>query len=131
MRTAIVHRLTYNYDAPVTLGEHRLCLKPRALGFQRLLDHKLTVSPQPNQQWDLLASSGDEIQRLLFLGNTDRLQFEARSLVETRSAPPLALCFNGSEPTLPYRGDLNSDLQGALEFFGNRCTPQQKNGSRG
>lgn len=115
MRTAIVHRLTYNYNAPVTLGEHRLCLKPRALGFQRLLDHKLTVSPQPNQQWDLLASSGDEIQRLLFLGNTDRLQFEARSLVETRSAPPLALCFNGSEPTLPYRGDLNSDLQGALE----------------
>ena len=43
MRALIRHRLTYRYDAPVTLGEHRLCLKPRGQGFQTLLGHQLSV----------------------------------------------------------------------------------------
>ena len=116
MRAHIVHRLTYRYDAPITLGEHRLCLKPRGHGFQRLLDHSLSVLPEPCQRRELLAASGDEILRLGFLGSTDQLCFEAKSCVETRPAPPLDSCFNGMEPPLPYpRGQLNQDLLGALE----------------
>ena len=116
MRAHIVHRLTYRYDAPITLGEHRLCLKPRGHGFQRLLDHSLSVLPEPCQRRELLAASGDEILRLGFLGSTDQLCFEAKSCVETRLAPPLDSCFNGMEPPLPYpRGQLNQDLLGALE----------------
>ena len=116
MRAHIVHRLTYRYDVPITLGEHRLCLKPRGHGFQRLLDHSLSVLPEPCQRRELLAASGDEILRLGFLGSTDQLCFEAKSCVETRSAPPLDSCFNGMEPPLPYpRGQLNQDLLGALE----------------
>ena len=116
MRAHIVHRLTYRYDAPITLGEHRLCLKPRGHGFQRLLDHSLSVLPEPCQRRELLAASGDEILRLGFLGSTDQLCFEANSWVETRPAPPLDSCFNGMEPPLPYpRGQLNQDLLGALE----------------
>ena len=116
MRAHIVHRLTYSYDAPITLGEHRLCLKPRGHGFQRLLDHTLSVMPEPCQRRELLAASGDEILRLGFLGSTDQLCFEANSCVETRQAPPLESCFNGMEPPLPYpRGQLNQDLLGALE----------------
>ena len=116
MRARIVHRLTYSYDAPVTLGEQRLCLKPRGQGFQRLLEHQLTVLPQPQRSSELLAASGDEIQKLSFIGNTNKLIFEAISLVETRPAPSLHLCFDGMEPPLPYpRGRLNSDLLGALE----------------
>ena len=116
MRARIVHRLTYHYDAPVSLGDHRLCLKPRGHGFQRLLDHSLSVLPEPHQQRELLAASGDEILRLGFLGSTDQLCFEAYSWVETRPAPPLQTCFNGMEPPLPYpRGQLNQDLIGSLE----------------
>ena len=116
MRAHIVHRLTYRYDVPITLGEHRLCLKPRGHGFQRLLDHSLSVLPEPCQRRELLAASGDEILRLGFLGSTDQLCFEANSCVETRPAPPLDSCFNGMEPPLPYpRGQLNQDLLGALE----------------
>lgn len=116
MRAHIVHRLTYRYDTPVTLGDHRLCLKPRGQGFQRLLNHTLLVLPEPSQQRELLAASGDEILRLRFCGSTDRLCFEANSWVETREAPALDTCFNGIEPPLPYpRGHLNQDLLGALE----------------
>ena len=116
MRAHIVHRLTYRYDTPVTLGDHRLCLKPRGQGFQRLLNHTLLVLPEPSQQRELLAASGDEILRLRFCGSTDRLCFEANSRVEIREAPALDTCFNGIEPPLPYpRGHLNQDLLGALE----------------
>ena len=116
MRARILHRLTYRYAAAVSLGEHRLCLKPRAQGFQTLIEHQLSVTPEPHQRRELLAASGDEIQRLIFLGCTDQLCFEACSLVETRSAPSLESCFNGLEPPLPYpRGQLNRDLQGALQ----------------
>ena len=118
MRARILHRLTYQYAAAVSLGEHRLCLKPRAQGFQTLIEHQLSVTPEPHQRRELLAASGDEIQRLLFLGRTDQLHFEACSLVETRPAPALEACFNGLEPPLPYpRGQLNVDLQGALESW--------------
>ena len=116
MRAYIVHRLSYRYDTPITLGEHRLCLKPRGHGFQRLIDHSLSVLPEPCQRRELLAASGDEILRLGFLGSTDQLCFEANSCVETRPAPPLDSCFNGMEPSLPYpSGRLNQDLLGALE----------------
>jgi len=115
MRARIVHSLSYRYDAAVTLGEQRLCLKPRGQGFQQLLEHQLTVLPEPQQRRALLAASGDEIERMQFFGSTDQLIFEASSLVETRRAPALEICFNGIEPALPYpRGQLNPDLLGAL-----------------
>ena len=115
MRAQLVHRLTYTYDAHVSLGEQRLCLRPRGQGHQRLIEHQLTVTPQPSHSHDLLAASGDAIQRVRFLGSTDQLTIEASSLVETISSAPLLDCFNGLEPPLPYpKGQLNSDLQGAL-----------------
>ncbi len=116
MRAQLIHRLTYRYAAPVNLGEHRLCLRPRGQGFQRLLSHQLEITPDPLHRHELVASSGDEISRVRFLGATDRLSFVARSLVDTRQAPPLEDCFCSMEPSLPYpRGLLNRDLQGALE----------------
>ena len=115
MRAQLVHRLTYTYDAHVSLGEQRLCLRPRGQGHQRLIEHRLTVTPQPSHSHDLLAASGDAIQRVRFLGSADQLKIEASSLVETISSAPLLDCFNGLEPPLPYpKGQLNSDLQGAL-----------------
>ena len=116
MRAQLDHCLTYTYNAQVSLGEHRLCLRPRGQGHQRLIEHRLTVSPQPSHSHDLLAASGDAIQRVRFLGTTDALMIHASSLVETVRTTPLLDCFNGLEPPLPYpRGQLNSDLQGALE----------------
>ncbi len=100
---------------PFSSGNIRLCLRPRGQGFQTLLEHQLSVLPEPKQRRELVTASGDKIQRLRFLGSTNELVFEARSLVETRPAPPLESCFNGLEPPLLYpRGQLNSDLQGPL-----------------
>ena len=47
MRARVTHSCTYRYSAPVLLGPHRFGLKPRGHGFQKLLDFRLEVSPDP------------------------------------------------------------------------------------
>ena len=115
MRARLIHSLHYTYTEPVQLGEHRFCLKPRGHGFQRLLDFRLDLSPEPSCFFPLMAASGDEILRARFSGSTDRFSVRAVSLVETQVAPPLLECLEEGEPELPYPvGHLNGDLAGAL-----------------
>ena len=116
MRARITHTFEYLYSAPVLLGPHRFCLKPRGHGFQKLIDFQLQISPIPNYLYPLVAASGDEIMRARFLGSSDRFQVISTSLVESELAPPLQSCLEESEPQLPYPvGRLNGDLVGALE----------------
>ncbi len=116
MRARIQHTLTYRYSAPVMLGPHRFCLKPRGHGFQRLLDFQLMIDPHPSWLYPLVAASGDEILRARFLGSTDRFEVCAVSEVETQWPPDLLQCLEEREPVLPYPvGQLNGDLAGALQ----------------
>ena len=116
MRARVTHTFTYRYSAPVLLGPHRFCLKPRGQGFQRLLDFQLVVTPEPGRLYPLVAASGDEILRARFNGPTDAFIVRASSLVETETAPLLQVCLEGGEPMLPYPvGHLNGDLAGSLE----------------
>jgi transglutaminase-like putative cysteine protease len=116
MRARVTHTLTYRYSAPVLLGPHRFCLKPRGQGFQRLLHFELAISPDADCLYPLVAASGDEILRARFDGTTDHFQVCAISEVETQLAPSLITCLEHHEPQLPYPvGHLNGDLMGALE----------------
>lgn len=116
MRARLQHTLTYRYSAPVLLGPHRFCLKPRGHGFQRLLEFQLLLSPEPAWIFPLVAASGDEILRARFLGSTDHFQVQAVSEVETQWPPDLLQCLEDREPFLPYPvGQLNGDLAGSLQ----------------
>jgi transglutaminase-like putative cysteine protease len=115
MRARITHSLRYSYSAPVLLGPHRFCLKPRGHGFQRLLAFDLSITPEPASLYPLLAASGDEILRARFSGGTDRFLLQAVSEVATQTPPPLELCLEEHSPELPYPiGRLNLDLSGSL-----------------
>jgi len=116
MRARVTHTLTYRYSAPVLLGPHRLCLKPRGHGFQRLLDYDLTIIPEPAWLYPLVAASGDEILRARFCGGTDIFRLKSISVVETQLPPHLEECLIENPPHLPYPvGHLNGDLMGSLE----------------
>jgi transglutaminase-like putative cysteine protease len=116
MRARVTHTLTYRYSAPVLLGPHRFCLKPRGHGFQRLLDYKLGIIPEPSSLYPLVAASGDEIFRARFCGGTDLFKLISTSVVETQIPPDLEECLLDNPPQLPYPvGHLNGDLMGALE----------------
>ena len=70
MRIKYIHKLEYKYEDPVQLGEHRLCIKPRSNGFQKLKNFELKITPEPEIIYPLLAASGEEINRIRFNGLT-------------------------------------------------------------
>ncbi|MFO7630588.1 MAG: transglutaminase family protein [Prochlorococcaceae cyanobacterium] len=116
MRVHVTHTFSYRYSAPVLLGPHRFCLRPRGHGFQQLLAYSLSISPQPSRLYPLVAASGDEIQRARFRGHTDSFEVRAESEVLTLTPPLLQACLEENEPQLPYPvGHLNGDLMGSLE----------------
>jgi transglutaminase-like putative cysteine protease len=45
----IVHRTTYKYKNPVTVGNHVACLSPRSLLHHQCSSHSLTIEPRPNE----------------------------------------------------------------------------------
>ena len=116
MRARITHTFTYRYSAPVLLGPHRFCLRPRPHGFQRLIDYRLEVSPDPSQLFDLIAAGGDTITRARFLGETELFQVVANSEVETFTAPLMEACLDEEMARLPIPiGRLNPDLMSNLQ----------------
>ena len=116
MRARLIHRFDYRYSKPVLLGPHRFCLRPRPHGFQRLIDFRLEVSPDPSQLYELMAAGGDTITRARFLGETDRLTVIATSEVETFSPPLLEACLDEQMAQLPVQiGKLNPDLLSNLQ----------------
>ena len=116
MRARVTHTFTYRYSAPVLLGPHRFCLRPRPHGFQRLIDYRLEVSPDPSQLFDLIAAGGDTITRARFLGETDLFQVVANSEVETFTAPLMEACLDEEMARLPISiGRLNPDLMSNLQ----------------
>ena len=48
MTYKIVHRTTYKYKFPVSVGNHVACLKPRSLPRQRLAQCELRIQPAPS-----------------------------------------------------------------------------------
>ena len=116
MKIKYIHNLEYSYEESVQLGEHRLCIKPRSHGFQRLINFSLNISPNPKILYPLLAASGEEINRITFEGYTDSLSIKAISEVETLKHPCILDGVKERDLTLPFcRSIINRDLQGALE----------------
>ena len=116
MRVRLIHRFDYRYSKPVQLGPHRFCLRPRPHGFQRLIDYRLEISPDPSQLYELMAAGGDTITRARFLGDTDRLCVLASSEVETFTPPLLEACLDEEMAQLPVPiGRLNPDLLSNLQ----------------
>jgi transglutaminase-like putative cysteine protease len=116
MRARLIHRFDYRYSKPVLLGPHRFCLRPRPHGFQRLIDYRLEISPDPSQLYELMAAGGDTITRARFLGESDHLTVEATSEVETFTPPLLEACLDEQMAQLPVQiGKLNPDLLSNLQ----------------
>ena len=116
MKIKYIHKLEYSYEESVQLGEHRLCIKPRSHGFQRLINFDLNISPNPKILYPLLAASGEEINRITFEGYTNNLYIKAVSKVETLTHPDIFDGVKERDLTLPFcRSIINRDLQGALE----------------
>ncbi|MEM7567087.1 MAG: transglutaminase family protein [Pseudomonadota bacterium] len=81
-RLKVVHRTAYAYSAPVTLGEHRLMVRPRDSHDLRLVSATLTTAPEVTTTWAYDAF-GNSIAKLDFGGaTTDRVEITSEVVVE-------------------------------------------------
>ena len=89
MKYRIVHHTAYRYSEPASLSQNELVLAPRQTAVQQVLDHRLTVVPDP-QYTDLRTDYfGNNIQIFMVQHPHTELTMTATSLVETRSPADL------------------------------------------
>ena len=110
----IHHTTIYRYAQPVSLGPHRLMLRPRESRELRLISSALTVTPPATVTWayDVF---GNAIATAGFHDMTDTLTIEASAEIELDAADWPVFDIAASAITYPfsYAGDDWTDL-GAL-----------------
>jgi transglutaminase-like putative cysteine protease len=110
----IRHKTTYRYNRPVTLGAHRLMLRPRESPELRLLSSLLTVTPQVVITWahDVF---GNAVATATFHDMTDQLVIDSSVELQLDAAawPVFDVAASAINYPFPYSPDDRADL-GAL-----------------
>jgi transglutaminase-like putative cysteine protease len=116
MRFSIDHRTRYEYSRAVFLEPHRIRLRPRSDGFQRLIRYQLDIQPKPAVLSETLDAEGNAVAHAWFSGSTEslelRVSFEAETLrgnpfdylLLDRGLRPLPLAYEQTESPMlaPY-----------------------------
>jgi transglutaminase-like putative cysteine protease len=79
----IQHRTRYNYSQPVRLSPQQLRFYPRSDGSQRVVAHRLNISPAPQGQNEHLDLEGNRVTQVWFEGETQHFEIEVDMQVET------------------------------------------------
>ncbi len=85
----IVHRTTYKYKYPVSVGNHVACLKPRSLPRHRLAQSELHIKPSPATITERVDYFGNHLCFFTIEEPHDELVVEARSEVVMEKNPAL------------------------------------------
>ena len=88
MRYKISHELIYKYSKPVFFEPHTFFIRPREDAHQRLLDFRLSLSPEPELCAPAQDAFGNNMFRAWFHGNSDSLEIRAESEVEVLRENP-------------------------------------------
>lgn len=78
----IIHRTTYRYKYPVSVGNHVACLKPRSLAHHRLSSDELTIRPVPATRTERVDFFGNLLCFFTIQEPHKELVVEARSEVK-------------------------------------------------
>jgi transglutaminase-like putative cysteine protease len=115
---AIRHVTTYRYWQPVAFGEHRMMLRPRDSGDQRLLASKLEITPEPRSLSFVQDTFGNHVGVARFSGRRAK-ELRFASTVYLEHSPPDVSCLEIEDwaQTFPfeYRADEIPDLACCIE----------------
>lgn len=111
------HVTTYRYKQPVAFGEHRMMLRPRDSHDQRLLDTKLSITPEPLDIRWVHDVFGNCVAIARFAGRAKELRFESN--IRLDHWPSDALDFQIEEYArrypFTYGADEMPDLSRSIE----------------
>jgi transglutaminase-like putative cysteine protease len=83
MLFTIQHHTHYRYSGPVRLSPQRLRFCPRDDGAQRVIDHQLNITPEPQGINEHLDFEGNRVTQVWFERETDHLEIAVAMQVET------------------------------------------------
>jgi transglutaminase-like putative cysteine protease len=102
MLLTIHHRTTYRYRAPVSLGQHRLMLRPREGRDLRIVSSNLVMVPDARVTWanDV---AGNAVATATFAAPSDRLTIDSTTKIELSAAPWPIFDIAASAISYPFR----------------------------
>ena len=86
----ILHRTTYKYKYPVSVGDHVACLKPRSFLANQLLQNEMHILPAPRTMTERLDYFGNVLCFFTVQELHKELVVEARSKVRIDKSPAQA-----------------------------------------
>jgi transglutaminase-like putative cysteine protease len=81
------HLTRYSYRRPVAFGEHRMMFRPREGHDQRVLSHRLVITPEPISLRLMHDVFGNCVAIARFDGRADALTFDSTVELDHRPAP--------------------------------------------
>jgi hypothetical protein len=119
----IDHRTTYRYQQPVSLGPHRLLLRPRESRDLRLISCELTVMPAATVTWahDVF---GNAVATATFQTMTDTLVISSVGDLQLDAAAWPVFDMAASAISYPFRYSTMSGPTSALWRSSNIRTPR-------
>ena len=111
-RLSISHLTEYAYAVPVTLGVHRLMLRPREGHDVRIESSRLDISPAARLRWHRDAFD-NSVAVATFADPTDRLSVASEVLIEHYDEAPLDFLVADHAVNYPflYTAEERADLQ--------------------
>jgi transglutaminase-like putative cysteine protease len=79
----IRHQTQYRYSHPVELSPQQLRFHPRDDGAQRVIEHRLKISPRPLGRNEYLDLEGNRVTQIWFEEAVDHLDIEVNMQIET------------------------------------------------
>jgi transglutaminase-like putative cysteine protease len=110
------HTTVYRYSRPVTLGNHRMMLRPRDSHDLRLIKTNLTSSPQASVHW-MHDVFGNSVAIASFSDEPSELRIESSLVLETYAGerPVFQITADASRYPFIYSADDRIDLGRLLE----------------
>jgi transglutaminase-like putative cysteine protease len=98
----ILHKTVYRFRQPVSLGAHRLMLRPRESRDLRLMSHTLAITPTPVLTWahDVF---GNTVAMATFTTMTDMLVIDSVADILLNAAPWPVFDIAASATSYPFR----------------------------
>ena len=81
MNYQVLHETLYTYESPVVLSQQLLHLTPRALEFQKLAEHRVTIQPEPTETSARTDYFGNPVTKIMLAAPHSSLTVRAESKV--------------------------------------------------
>jgi transglutaminase-like putative cysteine protease len=107
MKIRIQHRTTYNYNQPVSFGQHRIMVRPREGHDLHIESSVLEINPAHNIRW-MRDVNGNSIAKINFTEKSEQLSFYSEVVLSQYDVNPLDFILDESAVLYPFVYDSDS-----------------------